>query len=131
VIREPIQELEEGLNKILAAWHEWSANFPDGIAYPTVAVFAKQWRTSRQYDDDNGAQEQDAHNDRMEIVDAAVNAIPIPWRTALHINARNLCTGVAVWRSARLPADDMERAAMVVAARALLVEELTTRGVNV
>jgi hypothetical protein len=50
-------------------------------------------------------------------------------RTALQLNARNLCTGRSVWTSARLPADAEMRAHILANARVSLTVKLQNAGI--
>lgn len=119
---------DAALNQLLEDWHRWASDERVAIGYPTTAAGTQQYRTSRQYDSHNGALDQDVENVLMAGVDACVNSIPQPHRNALHINARNLCTGLTVWRSPRLPEDELARALMVSDARAMLADRLRQRG---
>lgn len=115
------------LNDILSRWHSWAADERTAAGYPTVSPGTADYRTSRQWDWVNGAHDQDVENVIMAGVDGCINAVPQPFRNALQINARNLCTGVSVWRSPRLPADDMARLQLLQQARAMLMRELCDR----
>jgi hypothetical protein len=115
------------LNDILSRWHSWACDERTALGYPTVAVSAKQYRASRQYDDANGSLDQDIENVVMAAVDSCVWSLHDPYRTAIHINARNLCTGLTVWRSPRLPDGDLARAMLVSDARGLLMTRLKAR----
>jgi hypothetical protein len=119
---------DEALNDLLSRWHSWACDERTALGYPTVSVTAKQYRASRQYDDANGALDQDVENVIMDGVNACVWSIREPFRTALHINARNLSTGAFVWRSPRLPEDQMACAFMVSDARGMLIIKLRDRG---
>jgi hypothetical protein len=123
-----IAQVDLALNDLLSRWHTWGCDERTAIGFPSVSPFAKQYRASRQYDDANGALDQDVENVIMAGVDACVWAIPQPYRIALHINARNLCTGVAVWRSPRLPEDPLACAFLVSDARDMLLAKLRDRG---
>jgi hypothetical protein len=119
---------DEALNQLLEDWHRWASDERIALGYPSTAAGTQQYRTSRQYDSHNGALDQDVENVVMSGVDACVNSIPQPHRNALHINARNLATGLTVWRSPRLPEDELARALMVSDARAMLAATLRARG---
>lgn len=121
-------DLEELLNDLLSRWHHWASQFRHVAGYNTCSAAMHQFRTSRQYDSENGALDQDVENRIMAAVDACIDRVPQPLRTALWINARNLSTGCAVWRSARLPENDMQRALVVAEARSRLVDLLAQRG---
>lgn len=126
--RHALLDDDATLNDILERWHRWASDERTATGYPTTTVSCRTYRVSRQYDDNNGAMDQDIENVIMAGVDACVTSISQPWRNALHINARNLCTGLAVWRSPRLPEDDLARALMVSDARVMLVDLLRKRG---
>lgn len=115
------------LNDLLGRWHRWACDYRTAVGYPTAAAYLAQYRTSRQYDDVNGALDGDVENCIMSGVDGCLNSVPQPYRNALHLNARNLVTGLTVWRSPRLPDDDMARAQLVAEARAMLLKRLRVR----
>lgn len=123
-----VDEVEEVVNDLLSRWHHWANQFTLVAGFNTCSSAMQQFRASRQYDSENGALDQDVENRIMAAVDACIDRVHQPYRTALWINARNLNTGVAVWRSARLPIDEMQRALMVAEARAKLVLVLDQRG---
>lgn len=116
--------LAENVSSLLAQWHAWSAGYAMTNGYPTGNSACRGARSSRQYDDANGGL--DAHIDHvvMEAVDAVIDAIQDPWRTALSVQARNLRTGSQVWSSPRLPACVLQRSELLVAARKKFVEGL-------
>jgi hypothetical protein len=123
-----VDEIEEVVNDLLSRWHHWANQFTLVAGYNTVSAGTQQFRASRQYDSENGAIDQDVENRIMAAVDACIDRVQQPYRTALWINARNLRTGRAVWQSARLPTDAMQRALLVTEARARLVAVLEQRG---
>lgn len=120
---------EDLLSDLLARWHAWSVHTPPAIGYYKENPSCRLYRASRQYDDHNGALDSDAENSIMQAVDAAIDRMLQPWKTAVEFNARNLVTGASVWRSPRLPADDIERAHVVMHARAKLMLSLEQDGV--
>lgn len=122
------QIIEATLDNLLRLWHEWSRTEGLGQGYPAVSTSCKFYQTSRQHDDRNGAWEADVDSTLAEAIDSQIAQIPDPWRNALAINARNLATGRAVWRSARLPQDDMARAVIVLEARTKLMQRLYAAG---
>lgn len=73
------------------------------LGYPGECPSTQGYKTSRQYDDINGAAETDERGELAKHVGHAVNSLQEPYRTALYFLARNSATGVAVWRSPRLP----------------------------
>jgi hypothetical protein len=121
-------DAEAILDDILRSWHRWAAAHPHVAGYPHECVSCLPYRTSRQYDDANGAMEMALHDSHMAAVDAVIGRVAQPWRTALAINARNLATGVVVWSSARLPDDVAARALVVAKARSMLTDGLAQAG---
>lgn len=122
-------ETDELLNDLLSRWHRFAASTPPNTGFPKANAACKLYRTSRQYDTDNGAFDSDGEAAIMEAVDHAIDSMEQPWRTAVEFNARNLATGTGVWRSPRLPADGIERAHLVMHARAKLLLLLERGGV--
>lgn len=123
------QAMAEQLDGWLRQWHSWCQTHVYSTGFYSVNPACRQARASRQYDYENGAI--DAHVDavEMEAVDAIISAIDDPWRTALMIQARNLWSGVSVWRSPRLPADEAERAVLLIEARNKLLRGLLRSGI--
>lgn len=122
-------EIDTILTRLLVDWHRWQHRYRFGKGYPSTTPACRQSRTSRQYDDQNGALDAAVDDCVMEAVESAIDRIPQPWHTALCFEARNASSGVAVWLSPRLPADDVKRAHLVMDARARLVKELNFAGV--
>lgn len=115
------------LNELLAGWHAWCAGHALVCGFPSVNASCRSSRASRQYDDTNGSL--DAHIDAMlaEAVDAVVDSIAEPFRSALATQARNLYTGAQVWASPRLPACAVARADLLAEARNLFQVALARR----
>ena len=99
--------------ELLMLWwrHERTWNPVQG--YPSECPSMKDYRTSRQYDSENGAFDVDATGRLVSHIAAVVHSIEEPRRTALYFVARNHATGSDVWRSARLPADPNALASLV------------------
>ena len=66
---------------------------------------------------------------RLEAVGHCIDMMAQPWKTAVEFNARNLALNLSVWRSPRLPVDDVERAHLLLHARAKLLILLERAGV--
>lgn len=128
MIDEATQTLEASLDALLIIWHKWASSESVGQGYPTEAPGTKMYRVSRQYDYENGAIDGEVDSTVAAAVDALVQTMIDPHRTAIHMNARNLKTGVHVWRSARIPFDPVERARIVVEARSQLMRKLQAAG---
>lgn len=122
-------DIDHLLNDHLARWHKWCSRYQFGKGYPSSDVTCRQSRTSKQYDYDNGAMDASVDDSIAEAFDAAMDRVEQPYRTALSIQARNLATGAAVWNSPRLPADPMERGALLLEARNKLLKVLAQDGV--
>lgn len=117
------------LNDLLSRWHRYSISTPPDIGYYKANPSCRLYRASRQYDAENGARDSDTEASIMEAVDHAIEMMEQPWSTAVQLNARNLATGITVWISPRLPADDIERAHLLMHARAKLLILLELGGV--
>lgn len=114
----------EDLIEALVFWWRYEKSWSPVEGYPTECPSTMGYRTSRQYDDGNGAMETDSRGRWAQQIGAAVDRVPQPHRTALQFLARNRATGVSVWRSPRLPADDVERLQLVADAVDMLAREL-------
>lgn len=121
-------ELDSFLNSLLVQWHKWGCRDNVSRGYPTRDSTCCAARSSRQYDDQNGALDADIDDGVMEAFDFAAYRVPHPWLAALQFQARNLATA-AVWRSPRLPVDPEERAILTIEARTKLMRELQKDGV--
>jgi hypothetical protein len=80
-------DAEAILDDILRSWHRWAAAHPHVAGYPHECVSCLPYRTSRQYDDANGAMEMALHDSHMAAVDAVIGRAlePAPqmrWPTA-------------------------------------------------
>lgn len=128
MIDERTQTIEASLDALLIMWHTFASQEGIGWGYPSRAPASHQYRCSRQYDDTNGAIDGDVDRAIAQAVGHQVDKIADPHRTALHMNARNLASGVSVWSSPRLPADQLERAHVVAAARNMLARRLMAEG---
>lgn len=122
------KQLDASLDAHLILWHSWAHNERMGQGYPSEAAGMKMYRTSRQYDYENGAIDGDVDSTIAAAVEAAVSEISDPHRTSLCIEARNLATGVRVWVSARLPMCPVERSVIRMEARNQLLRKLQARG---
>lgn len=128
MIDEQTKTIEASLDALLIMWHTHASMEGVGWGYPSRAPASHQYRCSRQYDDQNGSLDSDVDMQIAKAVGHQVDKMTEPHRTAIHINARNLKVGVSVWQSPRLPADQIERAHVVAAARNMLARRLMTEG---
>lgn len=113
--------------ELLVLWWRAEAQWSPVEGYPHECPSTMGWRASRQYDygiDSNGADETDARGRLIRHIGGVVSSIEEPYRTALYMLARNRAAGVSVWRSARLPEDQDERAELVAEAVAMFVERV-------
>ena len=120
--------IDVSLDALLVIWHQWASGEQVGQGYPSEAAGMKMYRVSRQYDYDNGAIDGEVDATVGAAVDALVSQMQDPHRTAIHINARNLKTGVHVWGSARITCDPVERAVIVLEARNQLMRKMQAAG---
>lgn len=125
---EEAQTIDAALDQLLIIWHTWASSEQVGQGYYSESPGTKMYRASRQYDYDNGAIDSDVDTALAAGVDRIVHAMPDPHRTAICVNARNLKTGRAVWRSARLPQDMQETAVILMEARNQLMRRLQAAG---
>ena len=128
MIDERTHTTEASLDALLVMWHTFASQEGIGWGYPSRAPASHQYRVSRQYDDLNGAIDGDVDRTLAQAVGHQVDKIADPHRTALHMNARNLASGVSVWVSPRLPANQIERARIVSDARDMLARRLMAEG---
>lgn len=120
-------EQAEMLNDLLKRWQLRHIAPENGYYRENPAC--KMHRTSRQYDDANGALDADLESQRMDAVDRAIMFLEQPWRTAVMINAKNLACGYMVWSAPTLPKDKAERAELTCVARGKLVVLLEAQGI--
>lgn len=123
------QDAHTRLNDLLAGWHKWCARYSGVKGYSSTDLTCKDYRPSRQYDDQNGALDADLESSTLETVSAEIFAMEQPYQTAIQIQARNLATRRIVWASPRLPADAVERSKIVAKAREILIDALARRGI--
>ena len=113
------EQQERDVSLLLRLWHAWSkASSRASRGYARTSPGFESYRCSRQYDDQNGAFDDVADMEMARAVDDIVRMMPDPWRTALHIEARNVDAPARVWASARLAGEDVAR--VTKEARAML-----------
>jgi hypothetical protein len=124
-----VTRLQADLDYWLARW--WSARDRPSASegYPAVSAYLKNYRTSRQHDDTNGALDQDIDAMVIAQVDHDISAMEADSRLAISYEACRLSLGVAVFMLQRLPADRAELAALVLMARNNLTMRLLASGV--
>jgi hypothetical protein len=117
------------LDDLLTRWNAWARSVTVGKGYGSASPGCGGYRASRQYDDANGALDDDIEHSVMRQVDHEIMELADPYRSAIIAHARNLASGLDVWSSPRLPADPKERRAIVHEARGMLIRRLTRAGV--
>lgn len=114
------------LDEILSEWHRWMRSYSPSLGYsPRAAGFA-MYRASRQYDHDDGRD--DESEEMSQAVDAEVSKMADPHRSAIHMAARNLCTARNVWVSARVQACGRDADQVIAEARQMLWGRLVAVG---
>lgn len=100
---------DEDALELLATWWRHEANWTPVEGFPKECPSTRGWRSSRQWDDANGALDGD-HDHRVAVyVGHVISTIGEPCRSALYVMARNRVVGVQVFDSPRLPADTRAR----------------------
>ena len=130
--REPIlQQLEsDTLDAILSLWHSWALADRGVRGFNRKALVVGDCRPWRlQHEGQQDQLDADIDNAQCRVVDFAVRQMDEPYRTAIYLEARNLCNGLAIWNSQRLPQNPLERAIVVKAARGFLTIRLQSSGV--
>ena len=117
------------LDDVLSRWHQWASGGSVARGYGSRSMVCGEFRVSRQYDDVNGALDDELEHATMKTVDFQVSEMRDPWRSAIHANARALVVGAAVWSSPRLPADSVQRLHVIAEAREQLAGRLLAAGV--
>lgn len=110
-------QLNDLLNEYLVTWHRWSAEDSIAEGYPSRSPSCALGPAGGS---DEGAD--------MEAVDAVIDSIPQPQRTALAFQARNLSSRAQVWSSPRLPANWEERQILLMEARNMFTRGLIAKG---
>jgi hypothetical protein len=117
------------LDDLLIRWWNWKAPIQPARGFAREAVGLEGYRTSRQYDDQNGALYDDEEASIMRAVEREVNQLESDHRIILYVQARALTIGCMVFISPRLPQDRAEREAILQSARAALTIRLLAAGV--
>ncbi len=83
-------------DELLSDWYHWAMRWRPKLGYPSIAVYCRQSKTSRQYDEDAGYDE--LQKTEMEAVDDCVNELPIEMQMAIKTEMRNRESKSRVWR---------------------------------
>ena len=112
------------LDDLLIAWHRWAKSYAPVQEISTSPMF-RGMKSPRGWDTLDQIADETIETGKLETVDAVIMQLCDDYRTALQIQARNLCTGRNVWVSTRLPADPDNRAVVLRDARDALHNKLT------
>lgn len=116
------------LDDWLSRWHAWGKSYKANHQGSTDPVF-RNAKAGRSWDSIDDIIEDDLMGSTLEAIDFHVSEMQDPHRAAIYILARNLYTGRSVWISPRLPADPLERGAIIAEARSQLTKRLMAAGV--
>lgn len=119
---------QSDLEDLLVRWHQWQPPTV-GRGWNSRALVCGDYRTSRQYDDANGALDAGLEKIQMQAVEFAVTQMVDPHRTAIYCLARALTVGAKVFTSPRLPPSPAAREIVVAEARGMLIRRLQSAGV--
>lgn len=122
-------DIQNVLSGLLADWHWYSVRTAPRAGLPGKAACFGQSRSNSQFDWELGIESDLVDKRIMEGFDAAIQRVQQPWLTALQFEARNLAVRHQVWVSPRLPANRVEREALILEARNILLKELGKDGV--
>lgn len=120
---------DAALDDLLSRWHHWQtqqSSTTRGHAGRSLVV--GDYIASRQYDDVNGALYDDEENVAMRAVQANVDNMDEPYRSAAYVIARALYLGTSAISSPRLPQFPAERERVIARARQWLTLRLVGAG---
>jgi hypothetical protein len=116
------------LDDLLIRWWNWRAPIQPARGHGRTALGFEGYRTSRQYDDENGALDDEVEAAIMKGVGDEIDRLDSMHRTAVYCQARALTLGVLVFTNPRLPRPGAELDALLMLARTSLVQRLLTAG---
>lgn len=108
------------LDDLLCRWHAWRTYGKIANGYANVSSFADGYRTSRQYDDANGAHDAWVEHLTMRRLDGAINELSTPQADAIRASACALACGTQLQENPRLPKHRPTLDALLSLARANL-----------
>jgi len=121
------------LDLLLSQWHEWCCHSKTVRGFSPVSAGFDQYRTSRQYDDTNGALDDALDGNTMKVMDFQIWQMEADHRHAIQHEAnrlsRNLPPGADVFISPRLPKDRRIRHSLILEAKSFLTKRLHNAGV--
>lgn len=103
------RERDEAVDDLLSRFHWWQGRARVGRGFNRRSLVVGEYTASRQYDDENGALDDELEDQTMRQVEFEVSQLGDPWRSAIHAIAKSLCTGAAVFHSPRIAAADHAR----------------------
>ena len=121
-------EIDQILDDLLSRWHSWARGFQVSPETGADPMF-RNAKSGRGWDTIDEIVESELTSDTMKAIDFEVSELADPYRSAIHVNARNLASRHAVWSNPRLPSDPAERALVIVEARILLTKRLLRCGI--
>lgn len=124
-------DIDYRLDDLLILWHNHTAGYKLGRGYSAKDGTCRDYRAPGHYDWQNGAAEARGDELAAEVVNEAMECVPNTphrWHTALATEARNLATGVVVWRNPVLPQNREELEVLTMEARNKLFVELRRLG---
>ena len=131
MIKDMSPTLSDALDDRLCRWHQWARAQRKGIVrgFNHRALVVGEYKISRQYDDTNGALDDDLDRSVMRSIDFEVSQMTEPFRSAIYANAMALVVGVEVFTSPRLPEDREERQVVIGEARGMICRRLQLVGI--
>lgn len=119
---------QECLSDLLSRWDNWLHPVQVSRGHASQAAGCALYRSSRQYDDENGALDDQVEHQVMQGVQGCVEKLEPLHRYAIHDEAKRLRLGVSVWSNPRLPADPADRQKVTDAARLCMIGHLCGSG---
>lgn len=120
----------EVLDAILSLWHRWQQADKGVNGFNRKALVIGDTRPFWvQHHSQLEQLDAELDNFQSRQVDHEVRQMEDPHRTAIYCDARNVCNGIAVWNSPRLPQSEEARAVILKYARLFLVKRLKSSGV--
>jgi hypothetical protein len=110
---------DDVLDSLMLRWYRWVQSEETTQGYPSECPSCRRYVTSRQYDDANGALDDDLDHREMHAVDRAMHSLPPGYLTVLSANAAALSVK---WEITEYPAAVLE-------ARRALWKRLAIEGV--
>ena len=91
------------LDEVLRDWHNWQRGYRPVRGYHDCAQGCEDHRTSRQYDDVNGALDDANHQAKMRDVNFEISELQPEPNWCIHEMAMILARGNSLQRNPRLP----------------------------